>query len=197
MAAVGKGDEVRLRQVLVAGCVFLGGFLVTAAVIQRIQPGQDGTLDPAALRATTAVVLVVSPNCEACNDPALPGAWQALLEGLSGHGREPYRVGLVTSTLDGDGVAFLQRFGEFHEVLAGGGDEGVGAGHYISRDLRGPASFPQVVLLERDFTGGSEGDSPIERVVQRRVGITEIRRLGDQLLRTAEPQDPELGLPIR
>ena len=148
---------MKLRRALAAGVVFLCGFLVTAALMRWSHPRQPGTLDTGALKSTTAVVLVVSPRCGACNDPSLPDAWQALLEGLSRRGQEPYRVGIAASSVAQEGVTFLSRFGHFHEVMAGGGWKGVGSRHFISGGLRGPAAVPQVVLLERNFPDRAGG----------------------------------------
>jgi len=123
----GAGHGVRMKRFLAAGAAFGCGFMIAAKITQ----GRSGWLIPwpvasSALHPTTAVVLLVSPGCGACNDPSLPLAWAEIVRNVAAQQQEPYRIGVVSSPLPGEGLTFLRQFGEFHEVLAGGGWAGVG-----------------------------------------------------------------------
>jgi len=155
----------------------------------------DGLTLGAALDSTKAIVLVVRPSCGVCNDPSLPAAWEAIVQGFSDQGQDVYRIGVVTSSLAGDGLTFLRRFGEFHEVIAGGGWAGLGSLHYLFRDLGGPAGVPQVVVLDRQVTRQTSGVSVIERVVRRHVGLGEILDWANHFRQAEEISSGEAGGP--
>ena len=180
---------MRMKRFLAAGAAFGCGFMIAAKITQ----GRSGWLIPwpvasSALHPTTAVVLLVSPGCGACNDPSLPLAWAEIVRNVAAQQQEPYRIGVVSSPLPGEGLTFLRQFGEFHEVLAGGGWAGVGSLHFLFRELSGPPAVPQVIVLERLVTRETKGVSVDERVVQRRVGLEEILSWAEELkIRRKQP----------
>jgi hypothetical protein len=168
-----------LRSIWPALAVFVIGLAAAAAFRMNERPSDISGLRASPPDSTMAVVLVVSPTCAACNDPSLPDAWATIASRISQPGA--YRIGVATSGLADDGLRFLGRFGEFHEALAGGGWGGTGALHYIFRELSGPATVPQVIVMERRVVKRPEGVSVHERVIQRRVGVEEVLQLAREL----------------
>ena len=172
---------MKLQRVWAAVVVFGSGFVIALAINTGGMRGQPQGLRTSGLDSTMAVVLLVSPSCHACTNPALPDAWEAIAQSISDQGNGAYRIGLVTSDLAENGLTFLRQFGEFHEVLAGGGWAGVGSLHFLFRELSGPPTIPQVIVLRRQVTRQTKGISVDERVVQRRVGLEQIFTLAEEL----------------
>jgi hypothetical protein len=127
------------------------------------------------------LVLVVSPSCVACGDPIMPELWSRAVATAEA---EAERKGIVltkgavaVSRSPESGVEFLRRFGPFHEVSAGRSWQGLGARHYVFETLPGPPEVPQVILLERQASLGSDGRPSIrEQVLSRATGLEGITR---------------------
>lgn len=169
-----------LRTVGPAAAVFISGFIITAFVMKSRTEAEVTTLW-SAVDAETSVVLVVSPTCQACNEPALVDAWETIVAHAGGQRQMTYRIGVATSPVAESGLEFLRRFGPFHEMSAGGGNEGLGSLRYVHRDLVGLGGVPQVILIHRKVGGHTADVSVEEKVVQRRVGLLSIVKWAEQL----------------
>ena len=185
-----RRNGMRFRSSALAATAFALTFSTVYMVRRSGAPGSAvATPAPAPPDSGTAVVLLVAPNCRACNDPALLAAWQTIRSN-SAVGPEPYVIGVATSGSASDGIDFLARFGQFHEVLAGGGWAGVGADHYVFSDLRGSPTVPQVVILDRRVATHSAGVNVSERVIHRRSGLDEIVTWARQIAQPAATRLP-------
>jgi hypothetical protein len=74
-------------------------------------------------------------------------------------------------------LAHLDKIGSFDEVSAGQGVLNLAAAHFISRDHRGMAATPQLIVVERTVraeAGGVDPTSVREQVLVRKVGVAEI-----------------------
>lgn len=122
------------------------------------------------------VVLVVSPSCSGCNNPGLPAAWSTITssfqETASRQGTRATLTGVSIGADPQEGIDFLSGFGPFHELLTGRGWLGQGARFFVKETHKGPAVVPQVVVIERLNSVGSDGilEMAEERVSQRRHG---------------------------
>lgn len=126
------------------------------------------------------MVLLVSPECGASNHPGLPDAWHQLvartLDDSVGYGSVRL-IGVSVSRDPNEGSEFLSRFGQFDEMLSGGGSHGSGALRYILSDHPGPASIPQVVIFEREFAAADGTLRLVSERISRRIwGVDEIFR---------------------
>lgn len=87
------------------------------------------------------------------------------------------------------GVEFLNKFGQFDLIVAGGGWNNLASRQYMWQRFKGPAVTPQAVLVERSVMGPSM-DQPTarfqvlkERVIWRGSGLDDIRRYAASLQR--------------
>jgi len=165
------------------------GLLVgfAAGVALRSQPDRDAGASPADMRPVplevveTVLVLVVDPECGASTNRTLIPAWKRLVSALSlldPRGRL-WRVGIAVSSDPLAGFRFLEAFGNFEEVAAGGGWMNSAVRRYLSQDLPGPVAVPQVILIERQLVVRRVGAPATarEQILQRRVGLEDISRL--------------------
>jgi hypothetical protein len=127
-----------------------------------------------------AVVLIVSPNCSACDNPHLPNVWSTIVDRYEAEAtRQGARLSLTGVSISPDvhrGVSFLERFGTFHEISVGRGWENLGAMRYVTQGLMGPQSVPQVLVVRREVEESPSGRPTFsnELVVQRRIGLASI-----------------------
>ncbi len=86
-------------------------------------------------------------------------------------------MGVAKDIVAERGIRHLQRFGRFDEVTAGRGWRNSGIFRYVYDAFPGPAATPQVLVIARTLERtGAEWTISQERVLVRRVGLTEIRR---------------------
>ena len=133
------------------------------------------------------LVLLVDTGCVGSTDPALPEVWAELVdrarETLPASMDRVTTMGAVTSRNPEEGYEFLEPFGHFHEVVVGRRWSSA-ALRYMYRDLRGPATVPQVVVVHREFRRGAGGamEASEERVLARYTGPEGMRRAADRLV---------------
>ncbi len=120
------------------------------------------------------VVLIGSQSCGASKVPAFLEAMDTLRVLLQVRsGREGFRFSITGVALDWSpavGLAFLESLGDFDEIIVGRNWLNTGALRYVWKDIPGPASLPQVLVLERDVEVGPAGvtlrtERPMARVV--------------------------------
>lgn len=128
-----------------------------------------------------AFVFITSSTCGPSNEPGLPGSVERLklaardYAARLGYG---FSAGGVAKDRDVDaGLEHLEGFGAFDEVTAGRGWLNGGILRFVYGDVPSPAATPQVLVVER-YVEVDEGERAIrtERLVGRRVGVTEIER---------------------
>jgi len=124
-------------------------------------------------------VLVTSSTCAPSHDEELPQDIESLKR-LVRQEAEQRGAGFSSLALSLDafpyvGLRHLRRFGYFDEISTGRGNLGVGAQRYLQRDLAGLAATPQVLIISRELTPVMDGRVLSERVVERRIGLMEIR----------------------
>ena len=175
------------RVLLLGGAVFAASFSVpqvAGKLLQDHEPKLD--LRPIDGREV-ALVLLVSPTCAGCNDPRLPWAWAEAVEYTRIHAEtRDVRMSLTGIGVSGSpeaGIAFLNRFGHFHELIIGRGWSNTGTMRFVFEKLRGPAVVPQIIVLERRVEDVSRGRIVFydEQIVQRRVGLDAITRWAEEL----------------
>lgn len=127
----------------------------------------------------TMIVFLVSPNCNACNNPKLPEAWDRVVRQVARDAESSgklTRTAVVLSATPRAGSEFVGRFGDFDELQLGRKWHNSGALKYVYSDFRGPAVVPQIIVLQRSIRKQPDGSPSIsdERVIQRRYGLQEI-----------------------
>ncbi len=140
-----------------------------------------GRSDAVGVEREMVVSLVVSPDCAACNDPALVAAYNALREAIVGSSEMKVQfVGIALARSASDGLRFLERFDSLDEVVSGRGWNGTVGRSYLKREGAGVAAVPQLfvseIVSEYDAVVGRTRFS--ERIVQRRIGLDAIVHLG-------------------
>jgi len=145
---------------------------VNAARFNRVTGAEDAT--------ETLVVFLVSSFCGASQDAQLK---QAMREDRSRMLAEATRRGshvrFVGEASEGSfdwGIRLVTEFGTFDELVLGSGWMNQALIQYVWRDLPGPASLPQMVVLRRTVHL-AENDIGVghDIVVRRLVGKAEIR----------------------
>jgi hypothetical protein len=180
----------RLRSTWIAAAVFAMtvGLLLSGAVDPGVlrwkwRPlSPEGYLAQSARRSGSGVVLVFigSPECPWSTLPSLPGMIRDLKLGIRERAAASDRwfatIGIAQSSDARSGMAFLESFGEFDEVVAGGGWTNVGLLRYVYGNVSGLAATPQVVVVERVARPGDPLEFLEERLLARYVGIEHIER---------------------
>ncbi len=134
-----------------------------------------------ALESGEEIVLVFigASFCNAQNTPGFPAAVETAKLRLQEHARAGgmrFRaVGIALDWRTADGLAFLERFGEFDEVASGSNWISDGATKYIWRDIPGDADVPQMLVLRRRVETGQAIRLSEDRVVKRIRGTADIK----------------------
>ncbi len=164
--------------------VFLAGFLATSILRPSPLPPPASLPDQA---RELALILITSTDCAPSRDPELPAAWSAIVTEVSAVLPDSVPLRTIGINIARDvqaGAEFLRAFGDFHEVLLGGGIRNTGSLRYVLDSYQGPRITPQVVLVERSFAPAVVGE-PIqfnsERVILRVRGSNGIL-FGESLL---------------
>lgn len=126
------------------------------------------------------VVILLSSSC-AASQMLDPSWFEDLRSTLKARGaREGVSVAIVGVAVDQSwtrGIDFLRGLGEFDEVRSGRDWLGSGAVEFMYRDLAGPTSIPQVVVVKRQVTmRGNLADLHFgeDRLLSRKVGVDEL-----------------------
>ena len=127
------------------------------------------------------LVYVGSSTCGWSNRPELPGMIRRLKGELSSRaaaaGTQFAAIGVARDRKAEDGLAHLEKFGPFDEVLAGQGWANTGIQEYIygAADMAGPGVTPQLIVLSRrlDYSVGHVAAKE-QRVLLRKTGLGNI-----------------------
>lgn len=135
-------------------------------------------------------VFIASSTCGASAHPTLPEALGKIRASLGARataaGKRFIFIGVALDEQPSVGLAFLEPFGPFDEVMAGGSWVGTGAVDFLIRGNPGPLALPQLLILERDIKAEASAISISEdRVLARKLGFDEI---------TQAAEDPLQGL---
>ncbi len=143
---------------------------------------EAGRYAPAAAQeAGEEIVLVYvgSSKCAWSNAPELPGIVRALKRDLLARARAEGRgfaaAGVARDVRAAAGLAHLEKFGAFDEVMAGRSWANAGVQKYMYGNMPGPGATPQILVVARtlDYDHGHVSISD-ERVLARAVGLEEI-----------------------
>ena len=132
--------------------------------------------------AEALLVYVGSSTCGWSNTPELPRLVGDLKRELRSRARrEGWRfaaVGIAKDRRAADGLAHLEKFGAFDEVMAGHGwaNRGVQEFVYGQGSLAGPGVTPQVLVVLRRLEFVADGHISIadEEVLTRKAGLDQI-----------------------
>lgn len=135
---------------------------------------------PAPLRSGTEVLMVLigSSGCAGTAAPGLPEAVARVKTALRSKAeREAQSFVTIGVALDWSipkGMAMLERFGPFDEVMVGRSWLNSGVVKYIWKDVPGFAATPQIVVLEREIANDGGFVVGPEQVRTRRIGADAI-----------------------
>lgn len=159
----------------------------TAAAAQLASAAKRESAQPiyqpaAALETGDEIVLVFigASFCNAHNRPGFPGVVETAKVRVQAQAKATgvrFRaIGVALDWRSADGLAFLERFGEFDEVSAGSNWVSDGATKYVWREIPGESDVPQLLVLRRSIDVGNAVRIGEDRVVKRILGATEIER---------------------
>lgn len=179
LAGAHTGSRLRLWISALMG--FALAYVGTAVVLQRQVPSSSAvsrTLYPRDWHGQHIVVaLLVSSGCAYSNDPATHDAYRAIVAAERRLAEESggfvTTLGVAVDESPSAGWRMLGTIAPFDEILTGGGWLSTGALRFAARDLAGPLSVPQVLVLSRPiwvtrdslFTAGA--DSLHRRLIGR------------------------------
>ena len=143
------------------------------------QPGAAYTPAYDARTGSEVVMVFIGASfCGAHLQPGFPEAMEQAKLGLRQQARgrgAGFRAVAVSLDWDPDSaLVFLRRFGRWDEISVGGNWVSEAAVRYIWSDLPGPASVPQVLVIERQLENESAVAVRGERLVRRLVGTDQI-----------------------
>ena len=127
------------------------------------------------------LVFVGSSTCAWSNVPKLPPLVRDVKTELQARtraaGRRFVAVGIARDRHASVGLAYLEKFGEFDEVMSGHGWANLGIQEYVygAGEMAGPGVTPQVILMTRrlDYPVGAVSIED-QRVILRKTGLGEI-----------------------
>ncbi len=140
----------------------------------RLRPGEE-----------LAIVFVGSSACAWSNRPELTTIVRGLKTTLAARaeaaGMGFAAVGVARDIVAESGIAHLEKFGRFDEVMSGRGWANTGIQKYLYDAMPGPGATPQILILARSLDY-STGHVTIvdERVLARKVGLKEITAWVDE-----------------
>ena len=187
---------IRKTRTWIAGMVFAVGSVAGVALatlgliptvdIELAVPAREAReYRPGSVAATSAedeIVLVYlgSSSCGWSNLPEVSRAVRDAKILVAGHARDSgMRFSALGIALDADasrGWAHLRKAGSFDEIAAGRGWANSGAEKYVFGTLAGPASTPQLLVVQRSLRTGLGGrpEAEFERVLVRKTGSNAI-----------------------
>lgn len=129
-----------------------------ASVLMRHDREPQSTIRPMAIGRQFVAVLVMSPACSQSDAIRVGREWRELLVELRRRGVQQgvdvHTVGVSIDYSTDAALAALTKFGAFDELAVGGGWQNTSALQYVIRNVAGPPSVPQVILLERTILSG-------------------------------------------
>lgn len=159
LARTGASPSVRLR---------LPWYLATSDQ-KQVVPGKE-----------IALVFIGAPTCAFSNAIDLPEivehAKRAVREEAARRGVGFASIGVSQSSSARLGIEHLAKFGNFDEVASGRAWYNQVLLKYVYRSFIGPATTPQLVVLERTTAPESHPGIYDERVLLRQVGLGAIRQ---------------------
>lgn len=129
------------------------------------------------------LVYMGSSTCGACNVDYLPQYLEDLKLMLNQKAMSSsfsFKViGVSKDWLVDEGIAHLNKFGKFDEIITGNNWLNLALMKYVWQDFLGPPGTPQLILIKRNITNhGSNGMNLYmvnkEEVILRKIGIGEI-----------------------
>ncbi len=126
------------------------------------------------------LVYIGSSGCTWSNAPQLPGLVRGLKQDLLDRARTEGRIfaalGIARDIVVADGIAHLEEFGPFDEVMAGRSWANTGIQKYFYGDLPGGfGATPQIMVVSRTlFYENGHISIKNEQVLARAVGLAEI-----------------------
>ncbi len=136
------------------------------------------------------MVVIASSTCPVCRDPEFAQIVDqirtALYRQVKAEGRTFVAMAVAPETYNGESADFLDEIGPFHEISVGRGWLNSGALRYVWNDFEGPASTPQILVVERQLHISREPGAPVVAVVsadlkRRTIGLDELRRWAREL----------------
>ena len=134
-----------------------------------------------------ALIYIGSSTCGAANQPTVPASVKKLKRLLQQRARSNgysfTAIGVAKEWVAGNGLAHLEKFGTFDQIITGGSSLNEGALKYMWQDLPGEAATPQVVVLKRNVVtpeGSGFYGTTDEEVLLRKIGVVELKRWADQ-----------------
>lgn len=132
-----------------------------------------------------AFVFVGSSACAWSNRPKLARIVKSLKTTLAARAAADgigfAAVGVARDIVAERGIAHLEKFGRFDEVMSGRGWANTGVQKYLYDAMPGPGATPQILVVARslDYSTGHVAIVD-ERVLARRVGLREITAWADE-----------------
>jgi hypothetical protein len=181
----GMQELIRWLSLALTCIVLVGGGRYAVVSLNR------GEQAPAATGSRTAwapgepvseihLVWIVSSGCRYCADPDLP---ELLRSAIGAVGRasverdSPLRtIGIGVDEDPSTGLQALSRFGEFNEIVIGGGWMNLGAREFIWVTHQGVAAVPQLVVLNSQAEMLGARLSFNSDVLMRLVGQDDLKR---------------------
>ena len=173
--------------------VLSSGLFIVAAVptiARKFRDDPDATTQPqrriikGRVGSGTELIafFIASSTCGASQHPTLPQALRQIRDSLTvtakGQGKRFIFAGVALDETPAKGLDFLQPFGPFDEVIAGGSWLGTGAVDFLIRSIPGPLAMPQLLIIERDVVvEKSTITVGPDRIVTRVLGFAEIFKL--------------------
>ena len=192
MSGIGKPGPLAKQAVIVLGVGFLVGILGLLPQPEldvrweRPGRGRDSYIPNARSDSGDELVFVVigSSSCAWSNLPVTANLVREARDSVVARAeRSALRVatvGVAKDIVPERGIEHLRRFGAFDEVTAGRGWWNAGILRYIFDEFPGPAVTPQVLVIARTLAkSGGQWEIVDERVVVRKVGLTELTRWVD------------------
>ena len=170
----------------VAGVVLATAGLMPTVDIELAVPAREAREYQPGSVATTGTeeeIVLVYLGSSTCGWSNLPEVSRAVRDAkilVAAHARDSgTRFSALGIALDADasrGWAHLRKAGSFDEVAAGMGWANSGAEKYVFGTLAGPASTPQLLVVQRSLSTGPGGrpKAESERVLVRKTGSNAI-----------------------
>ena len=90
-------------------------------------------------------------------------------------------IGVARDGVVANGLAHLEKFGDFDEIMSGRSWANIGIGKYVYGAMPGPASTPQLIVVERRLRMDSGTISYVEEsVLSRANGRLEMETWGNE-----------------
>jgi hypothetical protein len=177
-------NECMVRRTLLVVLAFFASASAALLIRGRIaRSAQPDISEPHALASPTTghrqeifFVLVASSTCHGLRVEGFKEQFRRAKESVAkqatARGAVFATVGVAIDPTVGPGLAILREFGPFDEIDAGSNWENLGATAFLWRELPGPGSVPQVLVVSRqvDDDGGAHLSIRADSLLVREVG---------------------------